>query len=314
MLLDEISKLNISLARFLTTFKDCFRSVKTYQHLESYVKGQLSKLRRKTVDHLARYSETPARTLQEFLEHLKWDEREAIKCCQSYVGRKHSGEQESIGVLDFTYHTKHGKQTAGVKHQYNGEAGKRGNCVISCHLAYVSGEFYTLLDSELYLPEEWTEDEEKRKEANIPLKKEFPDKAELATGQIKEASKRVNFDWINFDSEFGRMPRVLKGLEEMNQPYVGEIPENTPAWKNRPTVIEEEENWDRPGPKPELPVVKPEHREAPKVKQLLEEDPSLTEQEWTPYHIKKTKKGPKLWEVKTTWIYHKREGLPSEKR
>lgn len=313
MVPEDVRKLNISLGRFLTIFKDCFRSTPTYQHLKTYVKGQCSDLARKTVKDLAKERDTEVRTLQMFLESLKWDHRKAVRTLQDYVGRKHDRD-ETIGVLDFTYFTKDGRKTVGAKRQYNGEKGKKGNCMVSCHLAYVAGEFATLLDGEVYLPEEWTQDDQKRNEAGIPDSVEYRSRAEMAVQQVKRASQRVSMDWISFDAEFGQTPECLEGLEAANQPYVGEIPARASGWKQQPMVIEDPEDWSQPGPDPDFPVVHPQDRTARCVKDILQEDPSMTQQEWTPYQVKQTTRGPELWEVKTTWIYHKREGLPSKPR
>jgi len=313
MVPEDVRKLNISLGRFLTIFKDCFRSTPTYQHLKTYVKGQCSDLTSKTVKDLAKQRDTEGRTLQMFLETLKWDHRQAVRTLQDYVGRKHDGD-ETIGVLDFTYFTKQGNKTAGAKRQYNGEKGKKGNCVVSCHLAYVAGGFSTLLDGEVYLPEEWIADNQKRKEAGIPDSVEYRSRAEMAVQQVKRANKRVSMDWISFDAEFGQSPECLQGLEDANQPYVGEIPARASGWNHQPVVIDDPEDWSRPGPDPDFPVVHLEDRTARWVKDLLQEDPSMTQQEWTPYQVKQTTRGPELWEIKTTWIDHKRNGLPSDPR
>jgi SRSO17 transposase len=58
---------------------------------------------------------------------------------------------------------KSGKHTVGVGRQYNGNRGKVDNCVVGVHLSYSAPGFQVLLDSALYLPEEFASDPARRK-------------------------------------------------------------------------------------------------------------------------------------------------------
>ena len=60
----------------------------------------------------------------------------------------------SVGVIDETSFAKKGDQTACIQRQHCGCLGKVENRVVSGHLGYVAGDFHTLLDGELFLPEE----------------------------------------------------------------------------------------------------------------------------------------------------------------
>jgi hypothetical protein len=94
------------------------------------------------------------RTLQRFLESIRWDEEGLRDRCQQLVATEHS-DPEAIGVLDETGTTKSGRETAGVKRQYNGNRGKVENCINTVALSYASTDFHCLLDARLYLPQEW---------------------------------------------------------------------------------------------------------------------------------------------------------------
>jgi len=58
---------------------------------------------------------------------------------------------------------KSGRHTVGVGRQYNGNRGKVDNCVVGVHLSYSIPGFQVLLDSALYLPEEFASDLARRK-------------------------------------------------------------------------------------------------------------------------------------------------------
>ena len=55
-----------------------------------------------------------------------------------------------------------------MQRQYSGTAGRIENCQIGVFLAYASAKGRTLLDRELYLPQVWVDDRERRREAGVP--------------------------------------------------------------------------------------------------------------------------------------------------
>ena len=67
-----------------------------------------------------------------------------------------------------------------VQRQYSGTAGRIENCQIGVFLAYASARGRTLLDRELYLPQVWAEDWERRREAGVPESVGFRTKPQLA--------------------------------------------------------------------------------------------------------------------------------------
>ena len=92
---------------------------------------------------------------------------------------------------------KQGKKSVGVKRQYSGTAGKVENCQIGVFLAYGSRYGPAFLDRELYLPQEWAEDWERRREAGVPEGTVFRTKAQLAQGMIERAmGAGVPFAWV----------------------------------------------------------------------------------------------------------------------
>jgi SRSO17 transposase len=87
--------------------------------------------------------------------------------CQQIIASEHANP-EAIGCIDETGTAKSGNQTAGVKRQYKGNRGKIENCVNNVALSYSTPGFDCLLDAQLYLPEEWAEDPERRKKTTSP--------------------------------------------------------------------------------------------------------------------------------------------------
>jgi SRSO17 transposase len=64
--------------------------------------------------------------------------------------------------------SKKGTKSVGVAPQYSGTAGKISTCQIGVDLTYAAAKGQVLVDRELYLPREWTEDAKRREEAGVP--------------------------------------------------------------------------------------------------------------------------------------------------
>lgn len=167
MTLKQIAALGRELVLFLALFADCFGRRDARELLRVYVKGQLSDLKRKTAEGIAlRFGKAP-RTLQRFLESVKWDEEKQRDRCQEIVATDHA-HPEAIGVVDESGVAKSGKETVGVGRQWNGNRGKVDNCVVGVHLSYAAPGFQCLLDSGLYLPEDCANDPVRRKKTMFP--------------------------------------------------------------------------------------------------------------------------------------------------
>jgi|SRR5580658_561206 SRSO17 transposase len=162
MTLKQIASLGKELAKFFALFADCFRSRPGFALLQVYVKGLLSNLQRKNVEAMALEFGKAPRTLQRFLESIKWDEPGVRDECQRQVARK-DAHPLAIGCLDESGTRKSGSHTVGVARQWLGSCGKVDNGVVGVHFSYCAPRFQCLLDSEVYLPKEWVNDPARRK-------------------------------------------------------------------------------------------------------------------------------------------------------
>ncbi len=169
MSLEQIAGLGRKLISFLALFADCFGRCDARLLLLVYVKGQLSNLHRKTAESIALRFNTAPRTLQRFLESIRWNEEKLRDRCQQIVARDHA-HPEAIGCVDESGISKSGPETVGAARQYNGNRGKIDNCVVGVHISYSAPGFQVLLDSSVYLPEGWANDPERRKKITFPTK------------------------------------------------------------------------------------------------------------------------------------------------
>jgi SRSO17 transposase len=165
--LKQISGLGRKLNSFLELFDGCFGRREPRELLRTYVCGQLSDEQRKNCEAMALRMGAAPRTLQRFLESVKWDEARMRDTCQAIVARDHA-HPEAIGIIDESGTTKSGRETVGAARQYNGNRGKIDNCTVAVHLAYAAPGFQVLLDSAIYLPEDFARDAARRKKRTCP--------------------------------------------------------------------------------------------------------------------------------------------------
>lgn len=280
MTAEQILGLGPELAAFLAEFGDCFGRTEPRKKLEVYVQGQLGELPRKSVEPIALAAGVRPRTLQEFLATDLWDEDRLREHTARLVVRDHADAQ-AIGIIDESGHPKKGGETSCVGRQYCGNTGKIDNCVMSVHLTYTSfdGEFRTMLDSDLYLPQSWDLDRERCRRAGIPDDVTYRPKYVIALEQLDRANAHgVRFSWVTADEWYTQKPEFVKGLEDRGQRFVLEMPKNFPLWLSDP------------GPQPPTP--------AKGVENLCRHSRVLMTQPWQRYYIKDTDKGPMVWEVK----------------
>lgn len=310
---NEISGLGSALMDFLGEFDDCFGRSEPREHLRTYVSGQLSDLPRKSLEPIALSAEIPPRTLQRFLELVEWDEVRLRDQLQRVVARDHA-DREAIGLIDETGHPKKGKHTAGVKRQWCGNTGKIDNCVVSVHTGYAVGDFQCLLDSDVYLPEEWAENRSRRRAAHIPDEVVFRTKQQIALDQMARClGNGVRVAAWTFDEFYGRDGAFLSGLDALGQTYVAEVPCDFTGWVRAPRLLLRPTTWElrQPGKPRRFPRLAVTAAAPSEVRHLRSHSKVFTRQRWQRFHIKESEKGPIVWEIKHADFYRKHaDGLP----
>ena len=212
MTANEILALRPRIERFLRLFDECFVDDGTRHHLRVYVQGQLSNLPRKSVEPIAVAADMAPKTLQQFLSLAKWDHLLMRDRLQQRVASGHRGPRV-IGVFDETGCPKKGDKTPGVQHQYCGATGKIDNGIVTVHLALAQGSFHCLLDSELFLPEVWSEDRTRCRAAGIPEALIHRPKWQIGLELYDIArGNGLAFAWVTFDEGYGGKPGFLRGL------------------------------------------------------------------------------------------------------
>ena len=191
-----------------------------------------------------------------------------------------------IGVIDETGCPKKGDKTPGVQRQYCGASGKVENCVVTVHLGYAVEDFHCLLASDLFLPESWSNDRERCRQAGIPDDVVYRPKWQIALELLDRArGNGVEFAWLTFDEYYGSKPKFLHDLDRRHQHFVAEVPLSFRGWMRPPRLR---------GENGRLRVA----RRSCQVADLLRYSPALRDQPWQRFRVKDGEKGPMVWEVK----------------
>jgi len=295
------------LKRFLQRFDDCFSRSEPRENLQRYVQGQLSDLERKSIEPIALAAGVPPRTLQYFLSSVIWDHPRLRDRIEWIVATEYA-HPNAIGVIDETGNPKKGMYTCGVQRQWCGNTGKVDNCVVGVHLGYVLGDFQCLLDSDLYLPQEWENNIELRQKTKVPEEIQFRTKPEIALEQVRRALKNgIRFSALTFDELYGRSGPFLDGLDDLGQNHVGEIPSNFVGWLREPYILQKPTHVEKrkKGRKRQYPRLARKTLPASEVKNLAVYSPIFRKQKWQRFRIKDGEKGPVVWEVKVSKFYRK---------
>jgi len=307
---EEIRKLKPKLKRYLGRFHDCFFRRDTRKHFSTYVEGQLSDLGEKSCEPIALAAGVPPRDLQEFLGAYKWNEDLTRNRLQEMVVRENAGPN-AVGIIDETSDVKQGNKTPGVQRQWCGTRGKTENCIVTVHLAYATGDFHCLVDGDLFLPESWSNDRARCREAGIPDAVVYRPKWKIALELYDRArGNGMLFDWLTFDEGYGGKPEFLREVAGRQQMFVAEVPTTFTGWIRAPRVTERPFRRGR-GRGRKTPRRVAGSRPAIRVENMLKYSPELRDKPWVRYRVKDGEKGPMVWEVKHTLITVQDEkGLP----
>ena len=207
-----------------------FKRAEARKRVGRYLRGLLASVDRKNGWQMAEELGDPnVHGVQRLLAEADWDEEAVRDDLRAYV-LEHLGEASGVLVVDETGFLKKGKKSAGVARQYSGTAGRRENSQVGVFLGYASPKGYAFIDRALYLPEEWTSDRVRCREAGIPDEVEFATKGELAKRMLARAfAADVPAEWVVGDTVYG-YDELRIWLDEQQKNYVLAVPETHTVW------------------------------------------------------------------------------------
>jgi SRSO17 transposase len=185
-----------------------------------YLRGLVEEGKRKSLEPMvARLGEeADYQSMQQFLTDSPWNPELVVKAVAEQVASEIDVE---AWVLDDTGFPKQGKRSPGVKRQYSGTLGKVGNCQIGVSVHAVGKKGTVPLGWALYLPEEWCQDEERRRTAKIPEEVFFKTKPELGVQLLERAAGwEVPVAPVLGDAAYGDNTELRERLHDTGLEYV----------------------------------------------------------------------------------------------
>ena len=288
---EELEGLGSALDDFLRPYLYCCGYTQTFGHLQTYCRGLLSDLKRKSAEPIALASGCAVRTLQEFLRDHQWQHAQVRAQLQRGVAAELASVPDdglgNVGLVDETSALKSGTQTPGVQRQYLGCVGKIDNGIVTVHLGVCKGRYKTLLDAELFLPEVWANDRDRCQAAGIPKDMEYRPKWRIALEELDRAkANQVFLDWLTFDEGYGMVPEFARGLDDRNQRFVGEVPKSLSCLAN---------NGSTQPPDAAL--------KGRRAEDVVRNSPAFLKQSWVKVKLSRQTVGTQVWEVKAAPVW-----------
>jgi SRSO17 transposase len=288
----QIQALGPALAGFLDRFLFCCADTRTFAHLNTYCRGLLSDLPRKSAEPIALAAGTPVRTFQEFLRDHLWDHDQVTRLLRRHVALLLDElPDDGLGVVlvvDETATPKKGDKTPGVQRQWCGRLGKQDNCVVTVHTAVCKGRYKALLDADLFLPQSWSDDRPRCRAAGIPDELTHRPKWAIALEQLDRAlADALPPSWLTFDEGYGQVPQFLAGLDRRRLRFAGEVPKSWTCSTGSPQA-------GQPG------------RRADEV---VRQDPAFAGKPWRRVRLERQTLGVQTWQVKAARVWPATKGL-----
>ena len=173
------------LGQFLDRFAGCFGRQAQREGASRYIQGLLNDSERKSMQPMeARLPESdPAsyQRLQHFITHSPWPTTKVWARLRAELPIR-----TGLLLVDETSFPKHGDQSVAVARQYCGALGKIANCQVAVSTGLLTEQQVWPTTMELYLPEEWAADADRRARAEIPRRLTFRPKWRIALTHVRQ--------------------------------------------------------------------------------------------------------------------------------
>jgi SRSO17 transposase len=205
---------------------------------EDYCVGLLSAEGRKSVEPLAALT-APERTaaqhqsLLHFVAAAPWSDVTMLSEVRAQVLPVVTREEPAQALIfDDTSYPKKGKHSVGVTRQYCGERGKQDNCQVAVSLSVATHQASLPIAYQLYLPQDWADDAERRAKAGVPEEIEFQTKPEIALAQLRAArSAGLSAVAVLADAAYGNDGKFRAGITAEELHYAVGVFSSLLVWR-----------------------------------------------------------------------------------
>jgi SRSO17 transposase len=211
------------LESYLCCYENIFKS-KTKRFFDkavTYCKGILmseqSNIERISEEMFANYNQ-----MQHFISDSPWDYRPLMDQVALDVSESLPKQKLTGLLIDESGWEKKGRKSVGVAPQYCGGVGKVANSQVAVFGALSNGDFASLVDARLYLPQSWCDDPDRCDEVGIPEdERTFKKKWQIALDIVAhQQSLGVSFDYVGGDGYYGNSIDFAQAIDAMGLIYM----------------------------------------------------------------------------------------------
>jgi len=222
---------------------------------KAYCTGLLLPLERKSIEPMAAHlAPDNVRRMHQSLHHLvadaPWDDEQLLdSVLDTVLPAMLKREPIAAWIVDDTGFPKKGQHSVGVTRQYCGQVGKQDNCQVAVSLSLATESASMPVAFNLYLPEVWASDKEKRAKAGVPDAVAFQTKPQIALAQIERARERgIPEGVVLADAGYGNDSQLRRQLTEWGLSYVVGVQSGVTVWKpgEQPKPAPKPKAWGRP--------------------------------------------------------------------
>jgi SRSO17 transposase len=212
---------DVNLLKRLTKFLDGFAGAFVYGgqagNALRYVRGLLSDAKRKNMEGMLQRLSDPGQyqTLQHFITHSTW-RADAIW----HALRAQAPDRRGMLLIDDTSIPKQGRESVGVARQYCGALGKVANCQAIVTTALRSKRAVWPMSMELFLPQGWCDDADRRERTHVPDNLRHRTKTKMAIEHVDAVrASGIEITCVLADSGYGDGVEFREALAERGLKY-----------------------------------------------------------------------------------------------
>jgi len=198
-------------------FSGCFTRRPQREAASEYIAGLFNDSERKSMQAMHGRLSTPQdyQALQHFITHSPWEAGRIWTHLRTLVPTR-----TGLLALDDTGFPKQGTHSVGVQRQYCGALGKIGNCQVAVSSALIAEGRTWPLTFELYLPESWMSDLDRRASVGVPTTLPFRPKWRIALSHVRTVLKAgFTLTGVMVDADYGSNLQFRDGLERLGLRY-----------------------------------------------------------------------------------------------
>jgi SRSO17 transposase len=224
--------------KYLEHLKPALNNVTQQRGLKDYCTGLMSTAKRKSVEPMAELidptnTRSKHQSLHHFVADAAWSDEQMLLKVAQWVVPQMDFSDGGWWIVDDTGFPKQGAHSVGVARQYCGMLGKQDNCQVAVSVSLACAQASLPVKWQLYLPEAWAEDGERRAKAGVPEEIGFATKPAIALAQIKSLIEQgAPKHCVDADAGYGADTAFRDGLTELGLPYIVGITGTATVWAN----------------------------------------------------------------------------------